>query len=106
MQARYVERLSDALKLEMSGADYLADVHPGFYSSSYLRAWAFEAHLRGFLREGFGRDWFAHREAGSLLRELWSEGQRLTADELIDEVLGAELELAAVAERIAEGVSA
>jgi hypothetical protein len=104
MTSRYVERMEDALKLEMSGADYLADVDPGFYSSSYLRAWAFEALLRGFLREEFGGDWFARREAGSLLRELWSEGQRLSADELIDEVMGAELELAAVAERISEGV--
>jgi hypothetical protein len=106
MSSRYVERMYDALKIEMSGSDYLADVDPGFYSSSYLRAWAFESLLRGFLREEFGNEWFARPEAGSLLRELWAEGQRLTADELIDEVLGAELELAAVAERIAEGVSA
>ena len=43
MRARYVERMHDALKIEFSEADYLADVDAGFYSSSYLRAWAFEA---------------------------------------------------------------
>jgi hypothetical protein len=37
-----------------------------------------------------------------LLRELWSEGQRISADELLKDVTGAELEMAAVAERVAE----
>ena len=55
MDVRYVERMQDALKIELSAVDYLADVDPGFYSSSYLRAWAFESLLRGFLREEFGR---------------------------------------------------
>jgi hypothetical protein len=99
---RYVERMRDALKIDVSPADYLADVDAGFYSSSYLRAWAFESALRGFLRDEFGRAWFARAEAGSLLRDLWSEGQRLTADELIAEVVDAELELDAVGERVAE----
>ena len=40
-----------------------------------------EAQLSAFLKEKFGRDWYTQRSAGSLLRELWSEGQRLTADE-------------------------
>jgi hypothetical protein len=80
-------------------------VDAGFYSSSYLRAWAFESLLRSFLREEFGRAWFTRREAGSLLRELWAEGQRPIADELIAEVAGAELELSAVAERIGETVA-
>jgi hypothetical protein len=106
MRSRYVERMYDALKIEPAPVDYLADVDAGFYSSSYLRAWAFESLLRGFLQEEFGRAWFARPEAGSLLRELWSVGQRPTADELIDEVAGAELDLDAVTERIAETVAA
>ena len=97
--------MQDALKIEPSAVDYLADVDPGFYSS-YLRAWAFESLLRGFLREEFGRAWFTRAEAGAFLRELWSEGQRPTADELIDEVMGATLDLEAVAERIGEAVPA
>jgi oligoendopeptidase F len=105
LPARYRERMYDALKVEVSPTDYLTDIDAGFYSSSYLRAWAFEALLRAFLREEFGRAWFARPEAGSLLRELWSEGQRPTADELVDEVVGVELELDAVAERIRETVT-
>jgi hypothetical protein len=102
IRPRYVERMHDALKIEVSDVDFLADIDAGFYSSSYLRAWAFEALLRSFLREEFGRAWFTRREAGSLLRELWAEGQRPTADELLAEVAGAGLDLAAVAERIRE----
>jgi hypothetical protein len=102
MQATFVELLSDALKVEPSPTDYLADLDPGFYASCYLRSWAFEAQLRDHLKERFGRTWFAERNAGSLLRELWSEGQRMTAEEMLGEVTGSNLEMESVAERIRE----
>ncbi|HET9214924.1 MAG TPA: hypothetical protein VFN93_09225 [Gaiellaceae bacterium] len=106
MRPRYVEWLHEATKVEPTPADYLADVDEGFYSTCYLRAWALHAQLESFLREELGRAWFTRKEAGSLLKELWSEGQRLTAAELLAEVAGAELELAAVGERLREEVSA
>jgi hypothetical protein len=102
LKPRYVEVLADALKIEPSATDYLSDIDGGFYVTEYLRSWAFEAQLRDFLREKFGNDWFARRDAGGLLRELWSLGQRFTADELLDDVTGSELQMAAVAERIRE----
>jgi oligoendopeptidase F len=102
LQPLYLELLSDALKISPSPTDYLADLDPGFYASSYLRSWAFEAQLRDFLRERFGSTWFADRSAGSLLRELWSEGQRMNAEEMLQEVTGAALEMEAVAARIRE----
>lgn len=104
MRPRYVEWISDATKIDASPTDFLADVDAGFYSSCYLRAWALHAQLQSFLREEFGTAWFTRREAGSLLRELWSEGQRLTADELLREVAGTDVTLAAVSERIREEV--
>jgi hypothetical protein len=106
LQSRYVEILADALKIEPSPTDYLGDIDAGFYVSSYIRSWAFEAQLRAFLREKFGNTWFADRNAGSLLRELWGEGQRLTADEMLHEVTGAEVEMESVAERIRESLRA
>ena len=102
MRDRYVELLGDAVKIEPSPADYLSDRDPGFYASAYLRSWAFEAQLRDFLREEFGSAWFARREAGSLLRELWALGQRPTAEELLADVAGTTLELAAVGDRMRE----
>ncbi len=104
MSKRYVELLGDALKIEPSPVNYLADIDDGFYVQSYLRSWAFEAQLRDHFRTRFGTDWFASREAGSLLQELWAEGQRPTADELLQEVSGAEVELEAVADRVREHV--
>jgi hypothetical protein len=106
MRPRYVELLSEALKVAPSDTDYLADVDEGFYASQYLRAWAFEAQLRSYLREKFGNAWFTRRDAGSLLRELWSEGQKPTADEILAEVTGAELELEAAADRVREALAA
>jgi hypothetical protein len=106
MQGRYVELLGEALKVQPSATDYLADIDDGFYASNYLRAWAFEAQLRAYLRETFGNAWFTRREAGSLIRELWTEGQKPTADEILQDVTGASLELEAAAERVREALTA
>ena len=100
MRSRYVELLGDAVKIEPSGTDYLSDIDPGYYCTSYLRSWAFEAQLSTFLREEFGSDWFSRREAGSLLKELWELGQQPTADELLKDVTGAPIELEAVADKL------
>jgi len=102
MPARYVELLGDALRIEPSPANYLADIDEGFYVNAYLRSWAFEAQLHDHLRTRFGSEWFASREAGSLLRELWAEGQRPTADELLQEVAGTAIDMEAVAGRVRE----
>ena len=100
MRSRYVELLGDALKVEPTDADYLSDIDGGYYVTSYLRAWAFAAQMTTFLREEFGTDWFRRREAGALLRELWSLGQKPTADELLRDATGAPIEMEAVAEEI------
>ncbi len=105
MRARYAELLSDALKLPANPESYLDDIDGSFYVTGYLRSWAFEAQLRDFLRSEFGNDWFARREAGDLLRELWSLGQGPQAEELLRDVTGARLEMASVAERIREGLA-
>jgi hypothetical protein len=102
MRSRYGEILSDALKLPVHDESYLDDIDGSFYVIGYLRSWAFEAQLREFLRSEFGNEWFARREAGDLLRELWSLGQEPTADELLKDVTGATLEMAAVGDRIRE----
>jgi oligoendopeptidase F len=104
MPSRYVEYMREATKVEYWSGDFLADVDPGFYASGYLRAWALEAQLRSFLRQEFGTDWFAQPGAGALLRELWYEGEGMTADEIVREVAGAELDLDAVRERIWEAI--
>ena len=44
----------------------------------------------------------ATHQAGSLLRELWGEGQKMRAEEMLKEVTGSTLEMEAVAERVRE----
>ena len=102
MRPRYVELLEDALKIEPSAANYLSDIDPGFYVSAYLRSWAFEAQMREHLRTRHGNDWFASAKAGAELRELWSEGQKFAAEDMLKDATGSSLELEAVADRIRE----
>jgi hypothetical protein len=104
MRNRYAEILGDALKLPVNPESYLDDIDGSFYVTGYLRSWAFEAQLREFLRSELGNDWFAKRDAGDLLRELWSLGQGPTADELLKDVTGAKLEMMSVVGRIREGL--
>jgi oligoendopeptidase F len=105
MKDRYVELLTEAYRFPATPENYLSDNDGSFYVSGYLRSWAFEAQLRDFLRGAFGNDWFTRREAGDLLRELWSLGQGPTAEALLAEVTGAQLEMAAVTERVREGLA-
>jgi hypothetical protein len=104
MRSRYVEILGDALKVEPSDTDYLADIDSSYYVTAYLRAWAFSAQMTTFMREEFGRDWFKKREAGHLLTDLWALGQKPTADELLKDVTGAAVEMEAVAEAVREAI--
>ena len=102
MPSRYVELLRHATLIEPSPTDYLRDLDEGFYCTSYLRAWVFEAQVQTAFSERFGREWFKRLDAGTLLRELWSQGQRLNADELLHQLDGSRLELPALATELAE----
>ncbi len=97
---RYVEMMRAATAVEYPAVDFLSDVDVGFYSSSYLRAWALEAVLSRHLSDEYGSDWFTDRKAANLLRELWNEGQRMSADTIAHEVTGSAIDLDAVADAI------
>jgi hypothetical protein len=97
LPGRYTEALDGALGIPHSPTDYLEDVDGGFYCTKYLRAWAFEAQLADHLRSRFGTRWFADPAAGGLVRELWSLGQSLPADELCSQVTGQGIEFGVLA---------
>lgn len=96
LRERYATLLGHAARVRWPRETYLADLDPGFYVACYLRAWALETHLRAHLRERFGEQWFEQREAGEMLRGLWRDGQRLSAEELLGELTGAELNFGAL----------
>lgn len=80
---RYADLFSHHLMVRYFPEEYLADVDDAFYAARYLRAWTFEAQLRAYLRKEYDEEWFRAPKAGRFLRDLWREGQKYTADELV-----------------------
>jgi hypothetical protein len=98
MRDAYAQGQSQAVGVDWPSATWLSDVDPFFYVARYLRAWAFETHLRRLLENRFGAGWFEVPEAGELLRDMWRRGQRGRADELLGELTGAPLDFSALEE--------
>jgi hypothetical protein len=100
MSELYAGLMSGAVGVDWPRITYLSDVDPGYYAANYLRAWAFETHLRAVLRERFGEQWFTRPEAGDLLRSIWREGQRLAGDELLTQVTGEQLDFGVMLDEV------
>ena len=62
---------------------YLQDVDGYFYTARYIRAWMFQENLSEILRNKFNEDWFVNPEAGKFLLDIYSYGQKYSADELM-----------------------
>jgi len=86
LPGEYARRLSDAVHVEWPRATWLSDVDAFFYVARYLRAWALERRMAAVMRERFGERWWREPEAGALLREIWSRGQRAHGEELLAEL--------------------
>jgi hypothetical protein len=83
----YVETLTAATNFQYRAADAFIDFDPRYYSTRYLRAWQLQALLNESLVERFDIDWYRNPSAGPwMIRELWAEGQRETAEELAQRV--------------------
>jgi hypothetical protein len=100
----YVSLLSSATGFEYNAADAFVDVDPRFYSARYLRAWQLQSLLDDQLTAQFDVDWFRNPAAGPwLVSELFSTGQRYTADEIAVRTRGGGLSFQPLIRRI-EGV--
>jgi hypothetical protein len=75
-----------AMKVHFNPVNYLISVDDGFYCAEYLRSWIAEAQLRRYLVDEFGDEWFARPGSGSLLKELWREGSRMTVEEMVEKL--------------------
>lgn len=80
--AAYREKLSAATGVEYPEISYLDDVDPFFYCANYLRAWMLQAQMAEVLKTKFGRRWWANRESGGFLMDIWRDGQRHDGDSL------------------------
>jgi hypothetical protein len=80
--AGYAERLTAATGMEYRREGFLADMDAGFYSADYLRAWIRAAQLRTYLEREVGDEWWARKETGDRLRELFREGTKPSSEEI------------------------
>ncbi len=84
MDMVYRVLMEKALGFRHPEVHYLHDLDDGLYAAQYLRAWIFEAQLRGVLKEKFGEEWFLHAEAGTFIKGLWAQGQKFAVQELAE----------------------
>jgi hypothetical protein len=85
-QQLYQKLHEQALKVHFNPVNYLISVDDGFYCAEYLRSWIAEAQLRRYLVDEFGDEWFANPGSGSLLKEFWKEGSRITVEEMAEKL--------------------
>lgn len=97
----YVSLLSNATGFEYDPADAFVDVDPRFYSARYLRAWQLQSVLNEKLTSRFDVDWFRNPGTGPwMISELFSHGQRDTAEEISARVGGGALSFQPLARKI------
>jgi hypothetical protein len=79
---RYAELMTDAARVRFDATESLRSLDDSFRSADFLRAVAFEAQMREFMKTRFGQRWWASGKAGETLIDLWNSGQRYTVEEL------------------------
>lgn len=79
---RYAELMTEAVRVQFDEAEALSVISDEFSPADYLRAAAFEAQMRDYLKTKFGSRWWASRKAGEMLIDLWNTGQEYSMEEL------------------------
>jgi hypothetical protein len=83
----YVEGLTAATTFKYRPADAFVDFDPRYYSTRYIRAWQLQAQINDALVSRFNEDWYRNPSAGPwMVSDLWSEGQRESAEEIASRV--------------------
>jgi hypothetical protein len=72
----FADAFTRASLVPMYPEGYLSFVDPGFYSACYSRAEFLEEQAGHFLKARYGEEWFADKEAGRFLTELWIRGMQ------------------------------
>ncbi|MEJ2587742.1 MAG: hypothetical protein P8165_09240 [Deltaproteobacteria bacterium] len=63
---------------------HLLDLVPEFYSLDYLMGWITESILADHLKKTLGHDWMLRREAGTMLKQWWNQGNQYEIPEFLD----------------------
>ncbi len=100
----YSEILSGVTLMEYPDGSYLKDMDEGFYCTSYIKAWIFQAQLEEYLCRKFGNAWFRNKAAGDFLKELWSYGQKYTVEEILSQIGFEKMEVSYLIGSLIEGI--
>ncbi|RLC41135.1 MAG: hypothetical protein DRH49_05970 [Candidatus Coatesbacteria bacterium] len=82
MRMTYSDLLRKSTLMKQNDVNYLQDIDANMYVASYLRAWILEAQLNMYLTENYDEDWFRNPKASNFMLDLFSMGQKYTADEI------------------------
>jgi len=83
--ARFSEVMSRGTGVYYTPDTYL-DMDSELYAAGYSRARLFECQLRLHLEQRFGMDWWRKPACGDLLRDLWRDGRRNRAEDVLAEL--------------------
>ncbi|MCC7368246.1 MAG: hypothetical protein IT306_07485 [Chloroflexi bacterium] len=83
LESEYVDRFADALMVRPFAEDFLNVTDDPFAGARHLRAALFGSQLSAFLAQEHDEDWYRSARAGRFLVDRWREGQRYTAEELV-----------------------
>jgi len=100
----YASRFTEATGFRHRAGSSLRDADEWFASATSLRARLFAAGLREHLRSRHGRRWFASREAGGELIDVWNTASRYRAEELARMLWGGDLSFDLLADASLEGL--
>lgn len=79
---RYAELMTDAVRVGFDESGHWRGLSGDLRPAAILRAAAFEAQMRDYLKTQFGSRWWTSRKAGETLIDLWNTGQRYSVEEL------------------------
>jgi hypothetical protein len=74
--------MTDAARVRFDGTQRLRALDDAFHSADFLRASAFEAQMREYLKTHFGLRWWASSKAGETLIDIWNTGRRYAVEDL------------------------
>lgn len=72
----YAETMARYTGFYYQPESHLFDLVPEFYSLDYILGWLTETILEGYFMDRLGPDWMFQAEAGRLLKQWWSQGNR------------------------------
>jgi len=82
IRSLYSEILERTTMIRQNGSYYLQDIDANMYVVCYIRAWMLEALVSTYLIKNYGDDWFINPKARDFIIDLFSMGQKYTADEI------------------------